>query len=427
MQTWPGSVTFGIHIDAMRYWKVVGLIALICVGLGGFGYYLTHDAEAADARLEHGIPTNPDYLDPPALDGIDLTRMALSTMEATASASNGRTAHLSIDPGLQRKVLELFVSRGVTEGSVVLVDLRSSRLLVYASINEGPRRDVNVEAKAPAASVFKVVTGTALVDKAGLSIDHKQCYQGGQHGFELSDLIEDEVRDKWCATLAGAMGRSLNVVMGRLALRYLDPESLGSVAKAYGFGSPVSFDVPVQPSIVVLAEDDDLEFARTAAVFWNTTLSPVQGAMIASIVAQKGAVMRPVLVNSVTDARGKVIYRAPAAPQKLGQAFSPEVAGAVRRMMRETFLNGTAHSDFFDAKGRPYLPDVKLLAGKTGSLTSKTQRYYTWLVGFAGSEEPEVAFAVLVNNGPKWRTKAPLLTREVLRAYFAAHGVSGAT
>jgi len=374
--------------------------------------------------LEHGVPTNPDYLDPPALDGIELTRMSSTTAEVTAPASSGRTAHLSLDPSLQRTVTRLFTKRVVTEGAVVLMDLRSSRLLVYASINEGPRRDLNVEAKAPAASVFKVVTATALVEKAGLTSDHKQCYRGGLHGFELSDLIEDGVRDKWCATLAGAVGRSLNVIMGRLALRHLDPESLGAVAVSYGFGASVPFDVPVQPSKFALSDDDDLEFARTAAGFWNTTLSPMQGVMIAAIVAQRGEVVRPVLVNSVTNEKGKVIYRAPAAPQKYRQAFVSSVADSVRDMMYETFANGTAHSEFFDSKGKAYLPDIKL-AGKTGSLTGKNQRFYTWLVGFAGGEEPDVAFAVLVNNGPKWHTKAPLLTREVLRAYYSGQGAAG--
>jgi cell division protein FtsI/penicillin-binding protein 2 len=408
----------------MRHWKAIALVLAATAGVAGVGHYLTSDAQAANARLEHGIPTNPEALDPPALDGIDLTRMVLAKTETTAPAADGRTAHLSVDPDLQRTVQQLFLKRGVTEGSVVVMDLRSSRLLVYASINEGARRDVNVEAKAPAASVFKIVTGTALVEKAGLTIDHEQCYQGGLHGFELADLIEDEKRDKWCATLAGAMGRSLNVIMGRLALRHLDPDSLGSVAKAYGFGAPIPFDVPVQPSTVNLPKDDDLKFARTAAGFWNTTLSPMQALMIAATVAQRGAVTRPVVVNSVTDERGEIIYRAPAAPQKLRQAFSPEVADAVRDMMAETFTNGTAHNDFFDKRGRAYLPNIKL-AGKTGTLTNKSQRFFTWLVGFAGAEEPEIAYAVLVNNGPKWRTKAPFLTREVLRAYFAGHGAPG--
>ena len=409
--------------------KLTVLAAVVLTGLCGLGYrqYVGGDADnTADPRLEHGVPTNPDYLDPPALTDIDLTRISLSTFEATAPAAKGRVAHLSVDPNLHKTVHRLFKYRGVTEGGVVVVDLRSARLAAYASINEGERRDINVEAKAPAASVFKIVTGTALVEKAGLPIDHKECYLGGLHGIELADLIEDKVRDKWCATLAAAMGRSLNVVIGRLAMRYLDSDSLGSVARSFGFGDATPFDVMVQPSALDLPSDDDLEFARTAAGFWNTTLSPLHGAVIASIVALGGSVVRPVLVNSVTDETGKVIYRAPAEPQILRRAFASDVAGTVRDMMVETFVNGTAHAEFFDSRGRPYLPNVKL-AGKTGTLTGKSQRFYTWLVGFAWGEEPEIAFAVYVNNGPKWRTKAPLLAREVLRAYYAGAGQAGVT
>ena len=413
-----------MHVCDMRHWKAIAVaIAALCVVIP-LARYVSTDAKAADAQLEHGIPTNPDYLDPPALAGIDLTRVAVSKTEATAPAADGRVAHLSIDPDLQRTVQRLFLHRKIPNGAVVLMDLRSSRLLVYASINEGKKRDLCVEAKAPAASVFKVITGSALVEKAGLTPDHKQCYCGGLHGIELSDLIEDEVRDKWCATLAGAMGRSLNVIMGRLALRHLDPTSLGSVAEAYGFGAPIPFDVAVEPSTLDIPKDDDLEFARTAAGFWHSTLSPMQSVMIAATVAQKGMMTRPVIVNSVTDDED-IIYRAPAAPQKVRQVISPETAEAVGRMMEETFTNGTARKDFHDRRGRSLLPNIKL-AGKTGTLTNKkSRRFHTWLMGYAGTDQPEVAFAVLVNNGPKWHTKATFLTREVLRAYYAGRGAEG--
>ncbi len=409
----------------MRHRRAIAVAIAALAVIVPLAHHLASDARASAAQLENGIPTNPDYLDPPALEGIDLTRIALGKTEAVAPAAEGRVAHLSIDPELQRTVKRLFVKRKIPEGGVVLMDLRSNRLVVYASINRGKKRDINVEAKAPAASVFKVVTGTALVETAGLSPDHEQCYRGGLHGIKLSDLIEDPVRDKYCSTLAGTMGRSLNVIMGRLALRHLDGPSLESMAKAYGFGASVPFDVPVEPSTLELPKDDDLEFARTAAGFWHTTLSPLQAVSIAATVAQQGVVTRPVIVNSITDKDGDILYRAPAAPQGLRQAFSPETAEAVGRMMRQTFENGTAYKSFHDRRRREMLPGVTL-AGKTGTLTSKkTRRFYTWLMGYAGRERPEVAFAVLVTNGPKWHTKAPFLSREVLRAYYAGLGAEG--
>jgi cell division protein FtsI/penicillin-binding protein 2 len=412
----------------MRHWKAIVIVAAVLSTALPVAYYVSssRNASAADARLEHGIPTNPDALDPPALAGVLITQMEIGATEVTAPAADKRTAHLSLDPDLMSTTRRLFKKREVPEGAVVMMDLQSGRLLIYAGTSKDGTRDVCAEAKAPAASTFKIITGAALVERAGLGPDTKQCYAGGLHGITMRDLVEDEKRDRWCATLTNAMGRSLNAVFARLALTHLDPAGLTATAKSFGFGAPVPFDLPVEPSAVSIP-DDDLEFARSAAGFWNTTLSPLQGMMLASIVAMRGQVMQPVLVNSVTDEEGDVLYRAPAAPRTIRQAIKPETADALRTMMNETVDNGTAHSTFFDRRGSSYLPGIQV-SSKTGTLTSpKTQAFYTWLVGFAPAEKPEVAFAVLVTNGPKWRTKAPFLAREVLRAYFASRGAKGVT
>jgi cell division protein FtsI/penicillin-binding protein 2 len=59
------------------------------------------------------------------------------------------------------------------------------------------------------------------------------------------------------------------------------------------------------------------------------------------------------------------------------------------------------------------------VAGKTGTLTDyKQNRFYTWFVGFAPAEAPEIAISTLVVNTPSWQIKAPQLARDVLRTYF---------
>src|SRR5678815_3479820 len=111
----------------------------------------------------------------------------------------------------------------VPEGAVLLTDVRTGKVLVWASyVEEGAFHDVASEATAPSASVFKIVTGAALVEEAGLTPTTKQCYSGGEHSVRSIDLVEDKKRDKWCATLSQAMGRSLNTVFARLAARHLD-------------------------------------------------------------------------------------------------------------------------------------------------------------------------------------------------------------
>jgi peptidoglycan glycosyltransferase len=260
-----------------------------------------HRATAQGAH-PHGLPALPAAVAPaasaaqrpaappplPPLTGVDLSRLQLRADEAVAPAAGNRLAHLSIDPALQKATQKLLRGYGFPEAAVVVLDTATGRTLVWAShVEKGPARDLCVEASAPAASVFKIVTGAALVETAGLTPEARQCYAGGESKINPVDLIDDRKRDRWCATLNEAMGRSLNTVFARLAVRNLSPADLTSTASAFGFGEPVPFDVPVAPSAIHVP-DDKLGFARTAAGFWNTTLSPLEAATMASTLANKG-------------------------------------------------------------------------------------------------------------------------------------------
>ena len=362
---------------------------------------------------------------PPPLAGIEIEKFVVHDDEVIAPAVAGRTAHLSIDPDLQRASAKILRQYAFPEAAVVVLETAGARVLAWAShVEKGPSRDLCVEATAPAASIFKIVTGAALVETAGVAPDVKQCYSGGESRITALDLVEDPRRDRWCATLGEAMGRSLNTVFARLALKNLTPADLAGMGGAFGFGDPVPFDVPVAASSLYIPEDK-LGFARTAAGFWNTTMSPLEAATIANTVANQGEVLRPVIVESVADATGN-LYQAPKRTV-IRRAIHPETAAALTSMMETTIRGGTSYRAFHDAEGRAFLPNITI-AGKTGTLTrAETQQFYTWFVGFAPSRAPEVAIAVLVVNTPSWRAKANVVAREVLRAYFAAKGVPGVT
>jgi cell division protein FtsI/penicillin-binding protein 2 len=307
---------------------------------------------------------------------------------------------------------------------VILTEIATGKVLVWANYaDDGALHDVASEATAPSASIFKVVTGTALTE-AGLTPKTKQCYSGGEHSIRASDMVEDKKRDKWCATLSQAMGRSLNTVFARLAANHLDREKLTETATRLGWGQDIPFDVKIAPSTLSIP-DDDLGFARTAAGFWNTTLSPFQAANLAQTIANGGEMVRMYVVQSVKDDSGE-IYRGPTGRQVLRRVMDENVASQVTTMMEATVDGGTSYKSFHDRTGRPYLPDMRI-AGKTGTLTRPTPEgpFYTWFVGFAPSRKPEVAISVSVANRAKWRVKATHLACDVLRVYFADRGVPG--
>ncbi|AKT36620.1 uncharacterized protein CMC5_007400 [Chondromyces crocatus] len=312
----------------------------------------------------------------------------------------------------------------VPEGAVVMTDIRTGDVLAWASyVDEGKLHDIASEATAPSASVFKVVTGAALIE-AGLTPSTKQCYSGGEHSIRAADMVDNKRRDKYCATLTQAMGRSINTVFARLAAKNLERSKLIDMAERLGWGKDIPFDTPVATSHLNIPEDE-LGFARTAAGFWNTTLSPFQGANLATTVANGGEMIRLRVVKSVKDESGE-IYRGSMGRQVLNRAMSEETAQAVTSMMEDTVDNGTSYRSFHDKSGRPYLPGIRV-AGKTGTLTKPTPEgpFYTWFVGFAPSRKPEVAISVLVANGAKWRVKATNVACDMLRVYFADKGVPG--
>ncbi|HVY46191.1 MAG TPA: penicillin-binding transpeptidase domain-containing protein [Minicystis sp.] len=409
----------------MRQWIAIGAaVGLVVVSLP---YLRSHD-EQLGAMLSRKSATGGAVVtravDPPPLTDVDLTRMDDRGNVVVAPAHGDRKAELTLDPKLQRAAMGFLRGGHVPEGAIVMTDVRTGRVLVWAShVEDGPVRDIAAEAVAPTASVFKIVTGTALVE-AGLGPSTRQCYSGGEHAIQAKDMVDDKRRDKWCATLTQAMGRSLNTVFARLAAKNLDREKLGAVAARFGWGQELPFDVKIAPSSLTFP-DDDLGFARTAAGFWNSTLSPFQGNNMATIVANGGEMVRLYLVGSVKDAVGE-IYRGPTQRQVIRRVMEPATAEAITTMMENTVESGTSYKSFHDRNGKPYLPDIRV-AGKTGTLTKPATDgpFYTWFVGFAPSRKPEVSIAVLAANHLKWRVKATNVAADMLRAYFAAKHAPG--
>jgi peptidoglycan glycosyltransferase len=346
-------------------------------------------------------------------------------------APTGRgKAKLTVDPSLQTTTLALMRAHHLPEAAVVLMDTATGRLLVYAShVDRGDRHDLCAEAAAPSASVFKVVTAAALVEDAHLGADTKKCYSGGEQRINAPDLVDNPQRDRWCTTLGDALGRSINTVFARLATEHLVPSQLDAMARRFGYGQPIPFDVPVQASALHVP-NEPLAFARTAAGFWNTSLSPLGAVELSAIVARGGDTIKPSVVDSVMSDGGELLWSAPDAPPS-HRVVATETAAELQTMMARTVSEGTSYRAFHDGSGRAFLPGIAV-GGKTGTLTDgETQRYYTWFTGFAPLRaEPgagQVAVAALVVNGPSWEIKANVLARDVLRAYFKARGAIGVT
>jgi cell division protein FtsI/penicillin-binding protein 2 len=315
--------------------------------------------------------------------------------------AGGPEVKLTLDPRLQRAAERLLAHSGAHEGAIVASDVRTGRILAWASRGE---RDYVAEPFAPSASLFKIATAAALLEGGRVTPATRECYEGGEHEIRPADL---DRRGATCTTLAEALGHSINLVVARLARKYLTPADLRRQAAELGFSGEVPIDVPVGSSVVRIP-DDPFGMARASAGFWNGQLTPLGGLYAVQTIANDGERVR----FSILD-HGGVTARTSA-----GRAVSGATARALGRMLELTTRRGTAAKAFRRPDGTPYLGTIPV-AAKTGTLIGGARpRMYSWFAAFAPSTKPEIAINVMLGNDLRWHTKANIIGRELLEAYF---------
>ena len=352
-------------------------------------------------------------------------RLAEATLDRVANRyvaplGSGR-AVLTTVPRLQERIEKVLSDHRVPWAAAVLLEPSTGRVLAMAehSQREPGRRGLSLEARAPAASVFKIVTSSALL-RRGFEPGAEVCYHGGQHRVRPSLLADDPRRDRRCLSLSSALGKSANVVFAKLADRALNATLLRAEADRFLFNRPIPFAQRVETSRAEIPEES-FALATTAAGFGPVRLSPLHGAVVASIIANGGVFVPPDVVASSSGA----VARPTVEPWRV---LDEPVAAELAAMMRTTVTEGTGRRAFRPPRSRQSSMRGLTVAGKTGSLSEADPfRDYSWFVGFAPADAPEVTVAALVVNTPSWKIKAPELARNVLRAHFAALGRPGVT
>ncbi|HEY7954767.1 MAG TPA: penicillin-binding transpeptidase domain-containing protein [Polyangia bacterium] len=403
-----------------------GLFAIVHLARGG---RLAEAAPAAlinsvvhpgDASLSSALPRPPE---PRWKSQLSWNRVREDRGGYLAVLHDGSRVELTLDPVMQHAVERALDGSPSPLAAAVVISVDDGRVLAIAGRDaQAPgKNEVALALKpwAPAASVFKLVTSSALVER-GVPADARVCYHDGVHSVEASNLTSNARWDRSCNTFAYGLAKSQNAIIARLANDHLTGAILERTAHALGFGEALPFALPVTPSSAEVPRGRGLPFARVAAGFWQTTLSPLHGAWLAATIARGGVTPTLHLVDRVIARDGEVIEPHVAAARRV---LPEEVARTVGHMMIGTTEFGTARHGFHDRKGRPVLPGVQV-AGKTGSLDRKEGPFlaYSWFVGFAPAERPEVAVAVLLGNGMSWHKHAHQVAAEVLSDYFHGEG-----
>lgn len=333
------------------------------------------------------------------------------------------TAKYTIDEDLQKEADRLLRSYKPDYGAIFLMDATTGEILAMSSFQrDNPNApNMTLQATFPAASIFKVVTATAAVDKAGVNPEHKIHYNGGAHTLYKKNVLTERI-SRWTnvITLKDAFARSINTAFGRLSIENLRPEDLNEYSNRFMFNQEIPADFPVEMGVAYIPPSNGFEMAEAASGYNKSNrMSPVQGAMIAASVANDGQMVIPYLIKSLQDESGKIIYQGTTLNH--GPTMSKESAFKVREMMGQTVLAGTSRRTF-----RPLMKDRKFreieMGGKTGHLTGDNPRgRVDWFIGYAFDEGRKIAVAAITVNKKFWTVKSGHLGQSMFRKYFSPY------
>ncbi len=327
----------------------------------------------------------------------------------------------TIDERLQAQAESLFKRYRPDYGAVVLLDATTGRILALVSYQKDNPTAPHLALRAtyPAASIFKIITASAAIEKAGVSPYHSIHFNGSNYTLYKKNVMTDKV-NRWTRkiTLKDAFARSINTAFGRLSLEALEPADLLDFANRFMFNQNIPTDFEVEQGYAQVPTEKNYEMAQLASGFNNITrISPVQGAMLAAAVVNDGKMLVPYIVDSLKNPEGDVFYKGE--PLEKGYVMTADSAAQMRKMMEQTVLGGTSRKSFRQLVRDRRFREVEM-GGKTGHLTGDNPKgRVDWFVGYATDEaNRKLAVAAITVNKKYWTVKSSYIGQYMFRTYF---------
>ncbi|MGA3179034.1 MAG: penicillin-binding protein 2 [Verrucomicrobiota bacterium] len=323
---------------------------------------------------------------------------------------DGLNVVLTLDAGLQN-ILETELAEGMRKLSPisissVMIRPRTGEILALANVPnfdpnhpgsfppEALRNRVISDTHEPG-STFKIVVVSGALDRRAVSLaDAFDCERGH---FAYAGAVLHDHESYGTLTVENIITKSSNIGAAKIGIR-LGEDSLYRYIRNFGFGSRTGIPLPfeVWGDLPPLKSWSKVSIARIP-MGQGVAVTPLQMAMAMSAIANKGLLMRPMLVDRLVDASGRtaVRYR----PQPVRQVASP---AAMAQMV--TALKTVVGSEGTAPKARL---EHYTVAGKTGTAEKvenghyASDKYFSSFIGFFPADDPQLCIAVFIDEPPK--------------------------
>ncbi|HEX9259217.1 MAG TPA: penicillin-binding transpeptidase domain-containing protein [Acidimicrobiales bacterium] len=312
---------------------------------------------------------------------------------------------------------------GDREGSVVVMDPRTGAILALwswpsydpnllsthdfkaadaarALLLKDPRKPLLANAyqeRYMPGSTFKIVTTTAGLESGVVTPETTYPIEREFTPPLTTDPIQNYNRLQCGGVLIDVFRRSCNTSFARMSLD-VGAEQMVRASEAFGFNQDVPIDLPRPaksffPSVEYFKGNDPL-LAIDGFGQGDTTSTPLQMALTAAAVANRGQIMRPYVMAGIRDASGRLVYHSTPSPWR--QVMAQSTVDFLTSAMVEVVNNGTARCCMQLASGQQ-------AAAKTGTaeLGTDPPLSHAWITTFAPAEAPRVVVTVMVKATPE--------------------------
>lgn len=339
--------------------------------------------------------------------------------ELVGSQGGGDNLTTTLDPKAQKLAEDLIAQASPEQGgAAVVLDPRTGAVKVMASVpgydpnalkspktysrlaNDAQRKPLVNRALqfgyAPG-STMKVVTLVAALDSGRYQPDSTV---NGDNDVPISGvpLTNDFAKSWGTIDLDTALTNSVNTAFAQIA-EDLGAETMRKYMERFGFDHKPPLDYPkntmsaageYRNGELIPPTSRYVDVGRMGIGQDKLQVPAMQMAMVAAAVANGGKLMKPHIGDRFVDEDGRTTKRIDDEVQST--VMSEDTADAVTQMMISVVEKGTGT--------QAQIPGMSV-AGKTGTAETETganTKNKLWFMGFAPADDPQVAFAVTVND-----------------------------
>ncbi len=261
----------------------------------------------------------------------------------------------------------------------------------YAKAQTSQWRNKGVSDTYVPGSVFKMVTASAVLSEGLNKKDTVYECTGSYVPFEGSGPITCWLHGgHGDQNLEQALCNSCNPAFMQMGFM-LGREKFYEYYVAFGFSEKTGIDLPGESEDYFFQHDGvcgmDLTDLAVASFGQNFKITPIQMLCACSAIANKGKLLTPYVVQSISDSNGNVVKTTEV--KERHQAISEDVAKQVCKMLQNNVISGGGTNG--------YIAGYRI-AAKTGTSQkivdengNETDDYIGSFCGFAPADDPEIA------------------------------------